>query len=403
MDGGFLSSQAGGVGGLALPTSHNEAFKYTPLKTLAARALPVGDIHAQQRVFDSASLPLLPGTRSARLVFVHGVWRKDLSDVSALPEGVAISTVASPVAAEATDAFEALNRLHARALAIHVAPGTRAEVPLELVFLGAAVEADLAWYARIGIELGAGARLELVEHHVSIGDSAHVGNVVVSATVGEGASLMHLRVADEGPRESRLAATDVKVGAGARYDANVLALGGVLARHSLHVALDGAGASTFLRGAAALGGRQHGETQVEIRHTVGDTSSNVLWRAAAAGRSRAVFRGRIVIEAGADGSAAALSNKNLLLSPHAEINAKPVLEIEADEVQASHGSTVGRLDEGALFYLRARGVPEAEARAMLTQAFCQVALDGITDPVLVEHLAARLHASLPATPTGASG
>lgn len=171
----------------------------------------------------------------------------------------------------------------------------------------------------------------------------------------------------------------------------------------MRVALAGAGAATTLRGATALSGRQHGETQVEIRHATGDTNSEVLWRAAAAGRSRAVFRGRIVIEAGADGSAAALSNKNLLLSPHAEIDAKPVLEIEADEVQASHGTTVGRLDEGALFYLRARGVPEAEARAMLTRAFCQVALDGIADPALAGRLSERLDARLPALGTGAVG
>jgi Fe-S cluster assembly protein SufD len=403
MDGGFLTSQAGGLAGLALPTAHNEAFKYTPLKALAARALPVGDAVARRRAIDRESLPLLPGTRGGRLVFLHGIWRQDLSDVSALPEGVVISAVAGPVAAEATDAFEALNRLHAQPLAITIAPGSRVDGPLELVFLGAPAESDLAWYARIGIELGAGASVGLVEHHVSIGDPGHVGNVFLSAVVGEGASLTHLRVADEGPRESRLATTEIKVAAGAVYEANVLALGGVLARHAVKVALAGAGAATSLRGATALGGRQHGETQVEVRHAVGDTSSNVLWRAAAAGRSRAVFRGRIVIEAGADGSAAALSNKNLLLSPHAEIDAKPVLEIEADEVQASHGSTVGRLDENALFYLRARGVPEAEARAMLTRAFCQVALDGVCDPTLVQYLADRLDAQLPSIGTGAFG
>lgn len=403
MDGGFLSSQAGAAEGLRLPTSHDEAFRYTPLKSLAARALPVGDAEAVTRAIDTGSLALLPGARGARLVFVHGVWRKDLSDVTALPGELSIGSVTAPVAADATDAFEALNRLHARPLLIRVASGTHIAEPIELVFIGAAAQSDLAWYARVEIELGAGASLSLVEHHVSIGDPAHVGNVVLSAAVGEGASLTHLRVADEGARESRFAAAGVAVAAAGRYDATVLALGGVLTRYAVRVALEGAGAATSLRGATALGGRQHGETQVEIRHAVGDTKSDVLWRAAAAGRSRAVFRGRIVIEAGADGSAAALSNKNLLLSPHAEIDAKPVLEIEADEVQASHGSTVGRLDEGALFYLRARGVPEAEARAMLTRAFCQVALDGVADPMLADHLAGRLHASLPATTTGASG
>lgn len=403
MDGGFLSSQAGTAAtALRWPGARDEAFRYTPLKALAARVLPVGDEQAPTRPVDLAA-HVLPGARSARLVFVHGVWREDLSDLARLPDGVEIAPTAHAPVPDSDDAFEALNRINARPLVIRVAAGTSIADALELVFVAADTGADVAWYARVGIELGAGASLSLIEHHVAAGDPAHVGNMVLTLRLDEGAALTHLRVAEDGGRESRLGTTKVKVEAGATYDANALALGGVLARYALHVTLDGAGAATALRGATALGGRQHGETQVEIRHAVGDTHSNVVWRAAAAGRSRAVFRGRIVIEAGADGSAAALSNKNLLLSPHAEIDAKPVLEIEADEVQASHGSTVGRLDEGALFYLRARGVPEAEARAMLTRAFCQVALDGIADPLLAEHLAARLDASLPATSMGAGG
>jgi Fe-S cluster assembly protein SufD len=403
MDGGFLASQAGAAGAsLRWPGPRDEAFRYTPLRALAARALPVGDAAADTRAVDLGPLAL-PGARCARLVFVHGAWREDLSDIRTLPEGIEIEIGAGSAPAGARDAFEALNRLHARPLAIRVAPGVRIDAPLELVFAAGGAEADLAWYARVGIELGAGASLGLVEHHVGSGDPAHVGNVVVAAAVGEGAALSHLRVADEGPRESRLCATDVTVAATARYDATALALGGALARHALRVGLAGAGAATTLRGATALGGRQHGETQVEVRHEVGNTTSDLLWRAAAAGRSRAVFRGRIVIAAGADGSHAALSNKNLLLSPHAEIDAKPVLEIEADEVQASHGCTVGRLDEAALYYLRARGVPEAEARAMLTRAFCEVALDGVADPVLAARLAGRLDAHLPALGGGGAG
>lgn len=403
MDGGFLASQAGmAATALRWPGARDEAFRYTPLKALAARALPVGDAQASRRAVDLAAQSL-PGARSARLVFVHGVWREDLSDLAGLPDGLSIEANRVAPPADGQDAFETLNRLNARPVGIRVAPGARIKEPLELLFVAAETGADVAWYARVGIELGAGASLSLIEHHVAAGDPAHVGNMVLTLRLDEGAALTHLRIAEDGGRESRLGTTEVKVEAGARYDANALALGGVLARHALRVSLDGAGAATALRGATALGGRQHGETQLEIRHAVGDTHSNVLWRAAAAGRSRAVFRGRIVIAAGADGSAAALSNKNLLLSPHAEIDAKPVLEIEADEVQASHGSTVGRLDEGALFYLRARGVPEAEARAMLTRAFCQVALEGISDPLLAEYLAARLDARLPATPMGAGG
>jgi len=403
MDGGFLASQAGAAANtLRWPSSRDEAFRYTPLKTLASRALPVGDAQASTRVIDVGA-HLLPGARAARLVFVHGVCREDLSDLARLPDGLSIEADQAAPRADGQDVFEALNRLHAQPVRIRVAPGTRIEEPLALMFVAAETGSDVAWYARVGIELGTGASLCLVDHHVAAGDPAHVGNIVLDVRVGKDAALSYLRVAEEGARESRFAAADVVVAAGGRLDVTVLSLGGVLARQAIRVALEGHGAAVTLRGATALAGRQHGETQVEIRHETGDTTSEVLWRAAAAGRSRAVFRGRIVIAPGADGSRAALSNKNLLLSPHAEIDAKPELEIEADEVKASHGSTVGRLDEGALYYLRARGVPEAEARAMLTRAFCLVALDGITDPALAERLSERLDAHLPGLATGGIG
>lgn len=403
MDGGFLASQAGAVSArLAWPSPRDEAFRYTPLRALAARALPVGDAVAATRVVDPVE-GALPGARAARLVFVHGAWRKDLSDLRGLDPRIAITDGAPLARAEGRDAFEALNRLHAGRVRIRVAPGVTVEAPLELAFLAVGTEADLAWYARVEIDVGAGASLTLVEHHRAAGDPVHVGNVVVAVALAEGARVSHLTVDEAGLRETRLCATDVEVAAASCYDAKVLALGGALARRGLAVALAGPGAGATLRGAAALGGRQHGEMQIEVRHAVGETISDVRWRAAAAGRSRTVFRGRIGIAVGADGSRAALDNRNLLLSPHAEVDTRPELEIDTDEVEASHGATVGQLDDAALFYLRSRGVPEAEARAMLTRAFCQVALDGISDPALAEALAARLDARLPRLHGGGGG
>ena len=124
-------------------------------------------------------------------------------------------------------------------------------------------------------------------------------------------------------------------------------------------------------------GRQHVDTQLAIRHQALNTTSDSLWRGVANDRARGVFRGAILVAPGADGSDASLSNKNLLLSPSAEIDTKPELEIHADEVKAAHGATVGQLDERALFYLRSRGIPLAEARALLTAAFCRAVLDDL--------------------------
>jgi len=153
-----------------------------------------------------------------------------------------------------------------------------------------------------------------------------------------------------------------------------------------------------LRGAAVLRGRQHMDAQFELRHASPGATSEVRWRGIADQRARAVFGGTIVVEEGADRSDAQLSNKNLLLSPHAEIDTRPVLEIHADEVKAAHGATVGRLDERSLFYLRSRGVPESAARSMLTFAFCSDILDGIAFEPLRADLGQRLARHLPRMP-----
>jgi Fe-S cluster assembly protein SufD len=137
-------------------------------------------------------------------------------------------------------------------------------------------------------------------------------------------------------------------------------------------------------------GRQHIDTQLAIRHQALNTASDSVWRGVADQRGRGVFRGAILVAPGADGSDASLSNKNLLLSGQAEIDTKPELEIYADEVKAAHGATVGQLDERALFYLRSRGIPQAEARALLTAAFCRAVLDDLPNAALREHLAGLL-------------
>jgi Fe-S cluster assembly protein SufD len=137
------------------------------------------------------------------------------------------------------------------------------------------------------------------------------------------------------------------------------------------------------------------DTQLVVHHQAKHTASDALWRGVADDRSRGVFRGAIVVAEGADGTDAALSNKNLLLSADAEIDSKPELEIYADEVKAAHGATVGQLDERALFYLRSRGIAQAEARSLLTAAFCRAVIDSLPHEGLREHLSAQLLAHLP--------
>jgi Fe-S cluster assembly protein SufD len=177
-----------------------------------------------------------------------------------------------------------------------------------------------------------------------------------------------------------------------------LELGAALSRHDVSITLAGRGARCEAGGILLADGRRHLDTRLTVTHAAADTACDLPWRGLAADRARLAFLGAITILEGADGSDARLSCKNLLLSEGAEVDAQPVLEIHADEVKAAHGATVGRLDATSLFYLRSRGIPEAQARAMLTQAFCREALGPIAgDEEALAQVSPRLEARLLAT------
>jgi Fe-S cluster assembly protein SufD len=179
----------------------------------------------------------------------------------------------------------------------------------------------------------------------------------------------------------------------AHYTRTDLELGAGLSRHELNVRLEGDNARLSASGVLLANGRRHLDTRLGIEHIARDTRCDLVWRGLAADRARSVFHGGIVIHPGADGSDAALSNKNLLLGEGAEIDAQPVLEIHADEVKAAHGATVGQLDPTAMFYLRSRGLPEADARRLLTAAFCRDVVVAL-DPALRDGLGDALERAL---------
>ena len=378
-----------------LPSQRNERWKYTSLRALNARRFaPAADAPA----FDAALLAGIPGPR---LVFVNGVYSAGLSGPSA-PEGVLMGCAPADDEERATEsylradeAFAALNLALSRSGArVHVTADACIETPVHLVFVGAPAAADLASHQLHRVHVEAGASLTLVEHHVAIGEHRHLDNHLLTVELEPGAQLMHARVQDAGDGATLFARTDARVAEGAEYRRVDLELGAALSRHELNVDLEGRSARFISSGALLAGGRRHVDTRLGVRHVVGETSCELLWRGLAAERGKLSFHGGIEILAGADGSDAQLSNKNLLLSPNAEIDTQPVLLIHADEVKAAHGATVGRLDERSLFYLRARGIPLAQARVLLTLAFLREVLAAAGAPELVEALSPRLEARL---------
>ncbi len=391
-----------------LPDTRVEAWKYTALRGLGQRSFANADPAAQARAVD-ASMLALPGVAGVRLVFVNGAFRTDLSAFSQLPAGLSVQPLSRALQGDAEplrfalsrhyrhigDAFAQINAASASdGVVLRVAAYAKIDQPVQLVFVGADIE--LAWHARNVVELGEGAELDLVEHHVGSGEPAQLATFVSDIELREGARLHHVMLQNASAGMNLIRRSSLRLHARAQASLHVLELGGALVRHDLRAELIGDGAQLRTGGVFMPHGRQHIDTQLAIRHGALNTTSTSSWRGVASDRARGVFRGAIVVAPGADGSDASLSNKNLLLSPGAEIDTKPELEIYADEVKAAHGATVGQLDERSLFYLRSRGIPLAEARALLTAAFCRAVLADMPNEALREHLSALLIAQLPA-------
>jgi Fe-S cluster assembly protein SufD len=387
-----------------LPGSRSERWKYTPLRAFERRTFAAVD--SQPAVFDGALLADIP---TPRLVFVNGRFDPAHSDVSGLPNGFTLQPLSQLLGQgserdvnflarrfdRADEVFARLNAALAdEGMVLRVEQGARSSQPIHVAFVGAAAERDLASHSRHLIELRSDAELTLVEHHLAGAANTHLANSIAHVHLASGSRLTHVRVQDEAIGASLISRTDAVLARDATYRRLDLELGGALSRHELNASLQGEGAQVLSNGVLLADGKRHLDTRLGIDHIARDTRCELLWRGLGAGRSKAAFHGGITIREGADGSVASLSNKNLLLSAGAEIDTQPVLEIHADEVQAAHGAAVGQLDATSMFYLRSRGIPEQQARALLTAAFCRETLNVVEDASLRESLAAILDAAL---------
>ncbi|HST28401.1 MAG TPA: SufD family Fe-S cluster assembly protein [Rudaea sp.] len=318
-----------------------------------------------------------PQTRGHRLVFVNGVLDAAHSDV-----GTSDAIVETAADGAYTIRFRGKGALH-------------------LVFANVASDAPSRWDATLHIRVESGNAC-VAEQHVGTEGADVLGALASEITIDDGAALQTATLGDLPGSASLVRRTGITLGSGASFDATHALCGGRFQRFDITAELAGAKAHLSSRGVFALRGREHVDVHLDVRHAARDTASDVMWRGVADGRARGILHGAITVAPGADGADARLETKNLLLSPHAEIDAQPVLEIYADEVKASHGATVGQLDERALFYLRSRGVPLAAARSLLIAGFCRAAFARIEATDLRGPFEALLDAHLPQNADGAA-
>jgi Fe-S cluster assembly protein SufD len=357
-----------------LPDIRSEAWKYTSLRALAEAAFqePLTSFEEHE-----AMLAMLPAIAAPRIVFVDGRWRDDLSLMPDLaqfspfaqrPDFGNLPDIANPIVA--------LNTMLAEDGAIiEVAEGVAAGT-LQLVNLAAESHGrPIAFHPRHAIRLAPGASLTLVE--MAVGQGSYLHAPVAEIVLGERATLTHIRLQDESSAAFYLSTLFVSAAAGATYDSFSLNLGGRLARTEVHATLAGPGGAAHLNAAQLLRGTQHADFTTVVRHAAPNCASRQTVKNVLTDRARGVFQGRIEVARGAQKTDGYQMNQALLLSREAEIDSKPELEIFADDVKCSHGATVGDLDSEQLCYLRSRGIPEAEARAILVRAFLADALDPI--------------------------
>lgn len=378
-----------------LPHRRIEQWKYTDLRSLMREALPLAPAPDRERLDLAAKAIKAHAIRGLRrLVLVDGSFIPELSDLAALEGGLAIHSLADMLAnGSGSDAavwlskigpMGALNTaLMTGGLVIDLAAGASTARPLEIVHVVASSEPSAA-YTRSAVRLGAGANLTLVESFIGAGTGRYQVNDAVFVSVGDGARLDHVRLMEDRPEALNLSAFDVVLGKDAQLATFNLTSGAAASRYDLALRFDGEGSRAATAGVNLLRDAQHGDTTLFVDHAVPRCQSRESFRSVLDGHARTVFQGKIIVRPGAQKTDGKMMTRALLLSEDAEADHKPELEIFADDVACGHGATSGALDEDLLFYLRARGLPEAEAQALLIKAFIGDAIEPIADERLRE-------------------
>jgi Fe-S cluster assembly protein SufD len=389
------------------PTTRDEEWKYTDLRSLTRRHYsPPG--HRRQIAAASLQPWVWKDEPAYRLVFIDSHCAPELCTTDPNQTGVSITSLArvleerpeslAGILGRNVDTgqpgFNAFNTAFMRdGACIELGQGVVLDRPIHLLFVATGRDAGLSALRNI-IVGGANSRATVVESYVALGDAASLTSAVTEITLESGAALEHCKLGQESESASHMASIHVAQERDSRFTSHNFALGGRLVRNDLQVALNGAGAEAVLNGLSVTRGRQHVDNRTLIDHNKPRASSHESYRGVLDGRSRCVFNGRIVVHKDAQGTAARQASHNLLLSDAAEVDAKPQLEIYADDVKCAHGCTVGQLDQEALFYFRSRGVAEELARSYLIYAFAADVLQPVRlKPVrrlLEQELAGRL-------------
>jgi len=379
------------------PTLRTEAWKYTNIERLTRAVFMPPD--EPGKIAEDLIAPY--AIDGHRLVFIDGHFYSALSDLGFLPEGICLASfgrvidfspeVVEPHLHHVGSALAALNLALMRDGAVIVLPKDMVlEKPIHLVHISTGATENAVSHLRHLIVLGENAAATVLETRIGTARKAAWTNAVTEIELARGARLRHYAWIDETASSFHTARTALRLDRDAAVETFAGAGGGGVMRNEIVVALAGEGGEARVDGIALGRGRAHIDNWTEIVHAAPHTNSRQVFKSVLDDRSRSAFQGRVVVNEGAQKVDAQQLNRNLLLSPQARADSKPELEILADDVKCSHGATVGDLDKNSIFYLRSRGIPEAQARALLVEAFIAELLEGVTDVAVRGWLRARV-------------
>jgi Fe-S cluster assembly protein SufD len=398
---------------LGLPHRRIEEWKYTDLRALMRDAAPLAGVPSSAAVAAAANAGAAFGTREGarRLLFVDGAFVADRSDLGSLEPGLGIVAMRAAlaegdavVAAQCGDVVPtddvavALNTAFmGDGAVIRVADDARIERPIHLVFVFTSKTAAAA-FPRSLVVVGRRARLTLLESFEGPDGVDYQVNSVVELVVGDEAHVTHVKVGREGTNALHLSTVMARIGARSALQDVTLTVGGAVVRNQLFVRFAGEDARLSANSATLVRQHQHVDTTLVVDHAVPGGLSRELNKAVLDDESRGVFQGKIIVAPGAQKTDGKMMSQALLLSERAEADNKPELEIFADDVQCGHGATAGALDQDLLFYVKARGLPQKEAEALLIAAFVGEAFEAIEHHGVKEALMAIVQGWLAARP-----
>ncbi len=383
------------------PTTRDEEWRLTNVAPIARTAFDPAPAQMPPVAGELAGEFSFGADAAAEIVLVNGRFAPQLSRTGELPAGVRVASLAeamqeSPELVErhlgryvdlSRHPFAALNTAHLHDGAfIHVPRGAQVRRPIHVLCVSVPGERPTAAYPRVLAVFGENAQATLVESYVGAGKAMYFTGAVTEIIAEAGAHIDHCKLQQSSLEAWHIAAMQVQLARGATFISHSATLGGRLTRNDLDVILDGEGADATLNGLVIIGGEQHVDNHTLLKHEKPNCPSHELYKHVLDGRSSAVFKGKIFVQKGAQKTDSKQTSKSLLLSDEATMNSQPALEIYADDVKCTHGSTTGPVDEEQVFYLRSRGVSLEAARHLLTYAFAA----DITRRIRVEPVRRRL-------------